>query len=74
MTYTPEDIATSVAELVNTFSCEALDDALVLIPNPQTPGNPAIVIRDRYGVRYGLEVCPIPEPFVLPETPRGEPA
>lgn len=71
--FTPEDIATSVAELLNLFSCQAIEHAHTLIPNPETPGNPAIVITARDGSRYGLEVCPIPEPHVLPERPLGGP-
>jgi hypothetical protein len=70
--FTPEDVATSVTEVLNMFSCQTVDHALTLIPNPETGGYPAVVITARDGSRYGLEVCPIPEPHVLPDTPIGE--
>lgn len=64
--FTQQDIATTVAETLNMFSTQAVDHALVLLPHPETPGNPAVVITARDGSRYGLEVCPIPEPHMFP--------
>ncbi|MFJ3812596.1 hypothetical protein ACIPWE_40335 [Streptomyces sp. NPDC090073] len=70
---TPNDIAYAVAQTVNGFPTEGIQDALVLYPNPDAGGNPAIVITARDGSRYGLEVCPIQEPYELPNSPTGEP-
>ncbi|MFJ2952951.1 hypothetical protein ACIO8H_35865 [Streptomyces sp. NPDC087226] len=72
--FTPDDIATTVAEVLNIFSTVAIDHAAALFPNPETPGNPAIVITARDGKRYGLEICPIPEPQLFPDTPTGGPS
>ena len=69
---TPNDIAYSVAQTLNGFPTEGIKCADALYPNPETPGNPAIVITARDGSRYGLEVCPIPEPIELPETSQGD--
>lgn len=67
------DIAYVIAQTLNGYPSEGIECADVLYPNAQIGGNPAVVVTARDGSRYGLEVCPIPEPHVLPNTPMGEP-
>lgn len=70
---TEGDVAYAVAQTLNGFSTAWLTNADALLPNPETPGHPAVVVTAADGSRYGLEVVRIPEPHVLPETPLGEP-
>lgn len=70
---TESDIAYAVAQTLNGFSTAWLTNADALLPNPKNPGHPAVVVTAADGSRYGLEVCKIPEPHALPNTPLGEP-
>lgn len=65
------DIAYVIAQTLNGYPTEGIECADVLYPKPEIGGNPAIVVTARDGSRYGLEVCPILEPHVLPNTPMG---
>lgn len=70
---TATDVAYVIAQTLNGFPSEGIECVDVLYPNPETPGNPALVVTARDGSRYGLEVCPIPGPHIIPATRMGEP-